>query len=97
MSRPYYLKFKVCNTCKNILHISKFNKNKKCKYGVGTRCKECYRLYYNENKDWNLLSFYKETFGQWLQKYGIQINNICTNEMSNPNSNNKMRISDLLF
>ena len=51
MSRPYYLKFKVCNTCKNILHISKFNKNKKCKYGVGTRCKECYRLYYNENKD----------------------------------------------
>ena len=52
---------------------------------------------YNENKDWNLLSFYKETFGQWLQKYGIQINNICTNEMSNPNSNNKMRISDLLF
>ena len=52
---------------------------------------------YNENKDWNLLSFYKETFGQWLQKYGIQIDNICTNEMSNPNSNNKMRISDLLF
>ena len=51
MSRPYYLKFKVCNTCKNILHISKFNKNKKCKYGVGTRCKKCYRLYYNENKD----------------------------------------------
>ena len=51
MSRPYYLKFKVCNTCKNILHISKFNKNKKCKYGVETRCKECYRLYYNENKD----------------------------------------------
>ena len=54
MSRPYYLKFKVCNTCKNILHISKFNKNKKCKYGVGTRCKECYRLYYNESTlSWN--------------------------------------------
>ena len=28
MAKSYYLKFKICSTCKNILHISKFNKNK---------------------------------------------------------------------
>jgi hypothetical protein len=55
MARPDYLKFKICSTCKNILHISKFNKNKKCKYGVSSRCKECdrkyYKKYYENNKE----------------------------------------------
>lgn len=55
MAKPYYLKFKICSTCKNILHISKFNKNKKCKYGVSSRCRECdrkyYKKYYGSNKE----------------------------------------------
>ena len=48
MAKPCYLKFKICSICKNILHISKFNKNKNCKYGVSSRCKECDRKYYKE-------------------------------------------------
>ena len=42
MNRPSYLLFKQCSKCGEILHISKFNKNKEGRYGVRPDCKECH-------------------------------------------------------
>lgn len=42
---------KICNKCKRELNESQFNKNCKAKDGLCTICKECQRLYREENKD----------------------------------------------
>ena len=41
MKKPNYLKFRICNKCNKILHISKLVKNRTSKYGVEKCCKEC--------------------------------------------------------
>ena len=55
MNRPSYLLFKQCSKCGEILHISKFNKNKEGRYGVRPDCKECHnkrsKKYYEEHKN----------------------------------------------
>ena len=55
MNRPSYLLFKQCSKCKKILHIGKYCKNKGCKYGVNSYCRECKRKqakkYYEEHKE----------------------------------------------
>ena len=55
MNRPSYLLFKKCNKCGEILHISKFYKNKEGRYGVRPDCKECHnkrsKKFYKENKN----------------------------------------------
>ena len=55
MNRPSYLLFKKCNKCGEILHISKFYKNKGCKYGVVGTCKKCSsksgKEYYKKNRE----------------------------------------------
>lgn len=43
--------FRQCKKCKNILHISKFHKNNKSKYGFNSSCKECYKQYYKNNRE----------------------------------------------
>ena len=49
MNRPSYLLFKKCSKCGEILHVSRYYKRKKCKYGVNSYCKQCQN---NQNKEY---------------------------------------------
>ena len=55
MNKPSYLLFKQCSKCGEIKHINRFSKSKKGKYGVSKRCKECDKIYREENKEFILL------------------------------------------
>ena len=52
MNCPYVMK--KCTKCGEILHISRYHKDKNCKYKVRNICKECQKKigksYYNKNK-----------------------------------------------
>ena len=52
MKCPYVMK--RCSKCGEILHISRYHKDKNCKYKVRNICKECQKKigksYYNKNK-----------------------------------------------
>ena len=63
MNRPNYLLFKQCSKCGEILHVSKFYKNKGYKYGVMKVCKECHK---NKNKE------YRENNKEYLKEYHKQ-------------------------
>ena len=60
MNRPSYLLFKQCSKCREILHVSKFNKYKYGKYGAKAECKECQHEY---NKK------YREEHREEIKKY----------------------------
>ena len=60
MNRPSYLLFKKCSKCEEILHVSRYYKSKKCKYGVNSYCKQCQN---NQNKE------YKEKHEQEIKDY----------------------------
>ena len=53
MNRPKNIIFIKCNKCKNVLHISKFNKHKNGKYGTRKTCKECEHKYKKEYREKN--------------------------------------------
>lgn len=42
--------FKKCSTCTKFFPRSLFKKDSKGFLGLSSRCKECYKIYYNENK-----------------------------------------------
>ncbi len=52
---PIYEGKKVCISCKEIILISNFAKQKKCKDGIRPQCKTCLnkknKIYYSKNKD----------------------------------------------
>ena len=52
MKCPYVMK--KCSKCGEVLHISRYHKDKNCKYKVRNICKECQKKigksYYNKNK-----------------------------------------------
>ena len=52
MKCPYVMK--KCRKCGEVLHISRYHKDKNCKYKVRNICKECQKKigksYYNKNK-----------------------------------------------
>ena len=54
MNRPSYLLFKKCSKCGEILHVSKFHKQKDCKYGVCKVCKECKSKYKKKWREDNI-------------------------------------------
>ena len=64
MNRPSYLLFKQCSKCREILHVSKFNKSKNGKYGVRRDCKECQNKY---SKKWR--EEHKEEISEYSKKY----------------------------
>ena len=61
MNRPNYLLFKKCTKCGKILHISRFYKDKRSKYGVRSICKECA---YKQTKT------YRENNREQYREYG---------------------------
>ena len=61
MNRPSYLLFKKCTKCGKILHISRFYKDKRSKYGVRSICKECA---YKQTKT------YRENNREQYREYG---------------------------
>ena len=79
MNKPSYLLFKQCSKCGEIKHINRFSKSKKGKYGVSKRCKECDKIYREENKEFILLKqkewrdnnkeYIKEKNKQYYEEY----------------------------
>ena len=63
MNRPSYLLFKKCSKCGEILHISRFHKDKNGKYKTRPDCKECSRKYqkeYNKNNKEKIKEYLEE-------------------------------------
>ena len=53
---------KVCSKCKVEKEVTEFHKNKIKKDGLNSRCKVCYKQYYEANK-----KHIKETSKKWYQ------------------------------
>ena len=51
MNRPSYLLFKKCSKCGEILHVSRYYKDKGKKYGVRNDCKKCCKEYREGRKE----------------------------------------------
>jgi hypothetical protein len=58
---------KTCTSCKTYKLVTDFNKNKENADGFSSRCKECYSLSYQSNKEYHnarsLLRYYKKRGG----------------------------------
>ena len=67
MNRPSYLLFKQCSKCGEILHISKFYKQKDGIYGVRGDCKECNNKRRRKNREDNI-----EREKQYNKEYHIK-------------------------
>ena len=48
------MEYKKCTNCGIILSIDNFYKNKSGKNGLHTFCKQCYKLYYKNNRETRL-------------------------------------------
>ena len=71
MNRPNYLLFKQCSKCREVLHASRFYKDKKGKYGLRSICKECKRKQDKEYKEEHKeeLKEYREEHKEELKEY----------------------------
>lgn len=56
-------KTKICNTCSIEKSINSYNTNKRNKDGKENKCKDCYKIYYNQNKEKNT-----EAVKKWREK-----------------------------
>ena len=54
---------KICNTCNILKHFSEYTINKRYKYGIENRCKDCFKIYLSNKKD-----KLQESQKKWKQK-----------------------------
>ena len=96
MNIPYV--FKKCTKCGEIKLATSdnFNKNKKGKYGLRSRCKECVKQYRENNKD-KIKEYneeYKDKIKEYQKEYQKEYRQSEKGKLSAFNSSNKRRLRE---
>lgn len=94
---------KTCRTCKIEKPISKFNKDKTKKYGVGGECKECAKVasrkYYYANTDSikrRVTCYSNNYIPKFTRDIDSRLKNLCTNARQRKSKEFNITETDLL-